>query len=60
MSRTHNDSNILCMGARTLNHYRAVDFVKLWLSTEFEEGRHRVRINKIAGIENRIREAFSK
>ena len=54
MSRAHNDANVLCLGARTINHQRAVDFVKIWLTTEFEEGRHRVRLNKIATIEKRI------
>lgn len=55
MSRAHNDANVLCLGARTINHQRAIDFVKLWLATEFEEGRHRVRVNKIGEIEKRLR-----
>jgi ribose 5-phosphate isomerase B len=53
MSRAHNDANVLCLGARTTNHQRAVDFVKIWLSTEFEEGRHRQRLTKISAIERR-------
>lgn len=55
MSRAHNDANILCLGARTINHQRAIDFVKLWLGTEFEEGRHRTRVSKIHSIEQRLR-----
>jgi ribose 5-phosphate isomerase B len=54
MSRAHNDANVLCLGARTINHQRAVDFVKIWLTTEFEEGRHRARLNKLATIEKRL------
>lgn len=54
MSRAHNDANVLCLGARTINHQRAVDFVKIWLTTEFEEGRHRSRLNKISTIEKRL------
>ncbi|MBM3382628.1 MAG: ribose 5-phosphate isomerase B [Betaproteobacteria bacterium] len=54
MSRAHNDANVLCLGARTINHQRAVDFVKIWLTTEFEEGRHRSRLNKLANIEKRL------
>lgn len=54
MSRAHNDSNIMCLGARTINHLRAIDFVKIWLATEFEEGRHRHRIAKIRSIEKRL------
>jgi ribose 5-phosphate isomerase B len=54
MSRAHNDSNIICLGSRTINHQRAIDFVKIWLATECEEGRHRSRINKINSIEKRL------
>ncbi len=54
MSRAHNDANVLCLGARTINHQRAVDFVKIWLTTDFEEGRHRTRLNKIGTIEKRL------
>lgn len=54
MSRAHNDANVLCLGARTVNHQRAIDFVKIWLGTEFEEGRHRTRVNKISSIEKRL------
>lgn len=53
-SRTHNDTNILCLGSRTINYQRAIDFVKIWLSTDCEEGRHRNRINKITAIEKRF------
>ncbi len=54
MSRAHNDTNILCMGARTVNHSRAIDFLKIWLATEFEDGRHKERVAKIAEIEKRV------
>jgi ribose 5-phosphate isomerase B len=54
MSRAHNDANVLCLGARTINHSRAIDFLKIWLATEFEEGRHKGRVLKIAEIESRI------
>jgi ribose 5-phosphate isomerase B len=54
MSRLHNDANVCCMGARTINHHRALDLIKLWLATEFEEGRHRQRLGKIEQLEKRI------
>jgi ribose 5-phosphate isomerase B len=54
MSRAHNDTNILCLGSRTTNYQRAIDFVKIWLATECEEGRHRNRLNKINLIEKRL------
>ncbi|KAB8027430.1 ribose 5-phosphate isomerase B [Fluviispira multicolorata] len=54
MSRAHNDSNIMCLGSRIVNYQRAIDFVKIWLATECEEGRHRSRINKVSAIEKRL------
>lgn len=56
LSRAHNNSNVICLGARTLNFQRAVDFVKIWLATEFEEGRHQARLDKISSIEKRLRD----
>lgn len=53
MSRMHNNANIICLGARTINHHRAVDFIKIWLETEYEGGRHAERIRKIHEIEKR-------
>ena len=53
MSRAHNDSNLLCLGARTLNEHRAADFVKIWLETPFAGGHHQLRVEKIAKIEKK-------
>jgi len=52
-SRQHNDANIICLGGRTLNYHRAVDYVKLWLETPFEGARHEQRLNKIREIEKK-------
>ena len=51
MSRMHNNANIICLGARSINHHRAVALVKIWLETEYEEGRHEERIKKIKTLE---------
>jgi len=51
MSKKHNYVNMLCLGARVLNPFRAVDLVRLWMETEFEGGRHNPRIRKILEIE---------
>lgn len=51
MSREHNDSNILCLGARVVNHHRATDYVKIWLETAFAGERHKRRLNKITDVE---------
>lgn len=53
MSRAHNDANVICLGARTLNHHRAAELVGLWLDTEFEGNRHKTRLDKILEIEKK-------
>lgn len=51
MAREHNDINLLCLGARTLNNFRAMDLVKLFLETQFVGNRHTARLDKIRSIE---------
>lgn len=50
-SRSHNDANVLCMSADMLGDQMKMDIVRVWLSTEFEGGRHARRVRKIAAIE---------
>lgn len=50
-SREHNNANILTMGERIIGPGLARDIVKIWLTTEFEGGRHERRVAKIADIE---------
>lgn len=45
MSRLHNDSNILCLGARFNTNEEIKAIVETWLSTEFEGGRHQTRVD---------------
>jgi len=52
LSREHNDANVLSMGGRIVAPGLADEILKLWLSTEFEGGRHVRRIEQIAAIEN--------
>ena len=52
MSRLHNDANVLCLGARTMDYETGVKpVVEAWLSTGFEGGRHERRVRKIAELE---------
>jgi ribose 5-phosphate isomerase B len=44
MSREHNDANVLCLGERVTGSALASDIVNVWLSTDFEGGRHLRRI----------------
>lgn len=56
MSRRHNDANVLCLSGDMLSD-RVIDrLVEIWLSTEFEGGRHARRLEKIAEIERRCGE----
>lgn len=52
MSRMHNDANMLSMGARVLGRELAAEIVRVWLTTEFEGGRHARRVEMIAKVEN--------
>ena len=45
-SRLHNNANILTMPARHLSWQEVKDIVDVFLSTEFEKGRHERRVNK--------------
>ena len=45
LSRQHNDSNILCLGARINNDGELWEITKNWLSAEFEHGHHQERID---------------
>lgn len=45
LSRQHNDSNVLVMGARVIGDILANEIVKTWLETEFEGGRHQTRLD---------------
>ncbi len=48
LTRQHNDANILTIPARFVSLQQALGFVKIFLTTEFEGGRHANRVHKIA------------
>jgi len=48
LTRQHNDANILTIPARFVSLQQALGFVKVFLATEFEGGRHQNRVGKIA------------
>ena len=52
MSRTHNDANVLSIGARIVAPAMADEILELWLSLEFEAGRHARRVALLTDIEN--------
>jgi ribose 5-phosphate isomerase B len=47
LARQHNNANILAIPARFVSIHQAKKFVDIFLSTEFEGGRHENRVNKI-------------
>ena len=51
MTRAHNDANILCFGARVIGYGLACDLVDLFLTTPFEGGRHKTRVDMISDLE---------
>ena len=47
MSRLHNDANVLALGARMTDYDVLINIIDIWLSTDFEGGRHQERVGKI-------------
>jgi len=48
LARQHNDANILSIPARFVSEDEALEFVKTFINTDFEGGRHQRRVEKIA------------
>src|SRR6187401_3147085 len=47
LSRQHNDANVLSLGQRLIPQDLALAIVRVWLTTEFEGGRHALRIAQL-------------
>jgi ribose 5-phosphate isomerase B len=50
-ARQHNDANILCLRGENIEVNSALEIVKIYLSTDFEDGRHIPRLNKVKALE---------
>ena len=50
-TRQHHDSNVLCLGGQEFTAKELISFIKIWLETEFEGGRHERRMGKILELE---------
>ena len=48
LARQHNDANVLCLPARFISIEEAKSLTDIFLTTEFEGGRHQRRVNKIS------------
>ncbi len=51
MTRKHNDANMIAMGAKYVTPQLAFEMVDIFLSTDFEGGRHQIRVDKLMNIE---------
>ena len=53
MTRLHNDTNMMALGAGVVGENLAYEIVATWLGTEFSgEARHQRRIDKVMALEN--------
>ena len=51
MTRQHNDTNMMALGAGVVGTMLALEIVDTWLDTDFEGGRHQRRVDKICALE---------
>ena len=54
LARQHNDANVLAFGERLIAAETAQESVRKFLSTDFEGGRHRCRVDKLSQIGNAL------
>ena len=52
MTRAHNDTNILCLGARVIGCGLALDMIDLFIETEFMGDRHQKRVDMLNALDN--------
>lgn len=53
-ARSHNNANILVLGAKAIGDETAKSILEKWLSTKFEGGRHQKRLDKITEVERKL------
>jgi ribose 5-phosphate isomerase B len=52
MTREHNDTNVMALGAGVVGQMLALEIVDTWISTEFSHNeRHQRRIDKVMALE---------
>ena len=52
LTREHNDTNMMALGAAVVGEKLALEIVDTWLDTPFEGGRHQRRVDKIMALED--------
>ena len=54
LTREHNDTNMMALGAGVVGQMLALEIVDTWLGTEFShQERHQRRIDKVMALENK-------
>ncbi len=53
LTRQHNASKVLALGAGVVGEKLALEIVDVWLNTAFEGGRHQRRVDKLMALEYR-------
>ena len=51
LTRLHNDTNMMALGAGVVGEKLALEIIDTWLDTEFEGGRHQRRVEKMMAYE---------
>ena len=52
MTRQHNDTNMMAIGAAVVGQMLALEIIDTWLGVEYEGGRHQRRVDKMMALEN--------
>jgi len=52
LTRQHNDTNVLAIGAGVVGEKLGLEIADIWLETAFEGGRHARRVEKLMALEN--------
>ena len=51
LTRRHNDSNVLCLGAEMLGRWQIAEIVRVWLSTAYDGGHHEGSLSLLRELE---------
>lgn len=54
LTRQHNNSNVICLGAKYTKPLDAYQYIEVFLSEKFEGGRHQQRLDKITEKEKEV------
>lgn len=52
-TRLHNDANVICFGGRVMGQGLAKELLNVFLNTDFEGGRHALRVDKMMKLEEK-------